>query len=70
MLALQGADDEYGSTAQLQRIAAGVGAAARTVLIPDCAHEPHVQAREAVMDEVLGFIENIKAVPAPPDSAV
>jgi len=70
VLALQGADDEYGSVAQLHRIAAGVGAAARTVLIPDCAHEPHVQAREAVMDAALGFIENITAAPAPLDSAV
>ncbi|MDA0230147.1 MAG: alpha/beta hydrolase [Proteobacteria bacterium] len=70
VLALQGADDEYGSAAQLQRIEAGIGAAAKTVLIPDCAHEPHVQAREAVMDETLGFIEIIKAALAPPDSAV
>ena len=70
VLALQGADDEYGSPEQLQRIEAGVGAAAKTVLIPDCAHEPHVQAREAVMDEALGFIETIKAAAQPPDAAV
>ena len=70
VLALQGADDEYGSAAQLRRIEAGVGASAKTVLIPDCAHEPHVQAREAVMEEALAFIESIKEAPAPPDSAV
>ena len=70
VLALQGADDEYGSAAQLQRIQTGVGAAAKTILIPDCAHEPHVQAREAVMEEALGFIANIKAAGEPPDMAV
>jgi len=70
VLALQGTDDEYGSAAQLQKIEAGVGAAAKTMLIPDCAHEPHVQAREAVMEEALAFIETIKEAPAPPDSAV
>ena len=70
VLALQGADDEYGSAEQLQRIEAGVGAGAKTVLIPDCAHEPHGQAREAVMDQALGFIENLKPAPEPPDAAV
>ena len=70
VLALQGADDEYGSIAQLHRIESGVGASAETVIIPDCAHEPHVQAREAVMEEALAFIETIKELPAPSDSAV
>ena len=77
VLALQGADDEYGSAEQLHRIKAGVGEAAKTVLIPECAHEPHVQARETVMDEAIGFIESIKAeeisnteAPEPPDVAV
>ena len=59
VLAMQGADDEYGSAEQLLRIEAGVAAAARTILIPDCAHEPHVQARETVMDEAINFIETI-----------
>ena len=69
VLALQGADDEYGGPEQLQRIETGVGAAAKTVLIPDCAHEPHVQAREAVMAESIDFIETVKAA-APTDAAV
>jgi len=60
VLALQGADDEYGTGAQLQRIEAGVGDKARTVLIPECAHVPHVQAREIVMEEALSFIAGVK----------
>ena len=60
VLALQGADDEYGTAEQLERIKAGVGEAARTVLIPDCAHTPHVEAREAVMEETINFIQDIK----------
>ena len=60
VLAMQGADDEYGTPEQLERIKAGVGEAAKTVLIPECAHTPHVEARETVMDEAINFIQDIK----------
>ena len=60
VLALQGADDDYGTPAQLEKIKAGVGDGAKTVLIPECAHTPHVEARETVMDEVINFIQDLK----------
>ena len=60
VLAMQGADDEYGTPEQLERIKAGVGEAAKTVLIPECAHTPHVEARETVMDEAINFIQDLK----------
>jgi pimeloyl-ACP methyl ester carboxylesterase len=42
--ALQGADDEYGTHAQLQAISAGVAGPVETRIIPACAHDPHQQA--------------------------
>ena len=69
VLALQGANDEYGTPAQLEKIKAGIGDAAKTVVLPDCAHEPHVQAREAVMEESIGFIEKVKGEAEEPPTA-
>ena len=60
VVALQGADDEYGTPEQLERIKAGIGDTAKTVLIPNCAHTPHVESRETVMDEAINFIKDIK----------
>jgi pimeloyl-ACP methyl ester carboxylesterase len=60
VLALQGADDEYGTPEQLSRIEAGVGESARTLLIPECGHVPHDQARETVMEAALDFIAEVK----------
>lgn len=56
LLALQGADDEYGTPAQLQAIAAGVSGPVETVLIADCGHVPHHQARERVLAAMTRFI--------------
>jgi len=60
VLALQGADDNYGTPEQLERIKTGIGDHAKTVLIPKCAHEPHVQARKTVMDAAVNFLQDIK----------
>ena len=60
VLALQGEEDEYGTSEQLRRIEAGVGERARTLLIPNCSHVPHVQAREIVMAAALGFIADVR----------
>ncbi len=38
---IQGVDDEYGSPAQLRAIAAQVGGAVETHLLPGCGHVPH-----------------------------
>lgn len=49
VVALQGAQDEYGSVAQLDAIAAGVSGPVVTRLLPDCRHIPHFQATDAVL---------------------
>lgn len=56
LLVLQGMNDEYGSTNQVEGIAAGVSGPVKTKLIPDCGHVPHFQAPDAVLTEMTRFI--------------
>jgi len=59
VLALQGAADDYGTPAQLDAIARGVSGPVETVLIPDCGHGPHIEARGVMLARVTGFVENL-----------
>jgi pimeloyl-ACP methyl ester carboxylesterase len=49
VLAIQGLQDEYGTLAQIEAIQANCDGEVETCLIPNCAHEPHVQASEAAI---------------------
>ena len=59
VLAIQGMDDEYGLPDQARDIATGVGGPGLAWLVPDCRHEPHRQAAEAVLDRCTRFIQGI-----------
>ncbi len=41
VLAIQGADDQYGTLAQLDAVARGVAGPFEQVVLPDCGHSPH-----------------------------
>ena len=56
VLALQGADDEYGTLEQLDSIARSAGHAVRTELLPGCGHSPHRDRPEAVIALVTDFL--------------
>ena len=56
VMALQGADDEYGTPKQLAWIAGAVSGPVDTLLIPKCAHVPHFQARQTVMNALTEFV--------------
>lgn len=60
VLAIQGADDEYGLPAQLDAIVDGVAGPAERLLVPDCAHDPHHQARAVVLDRMAGFVRSLR----------
>lgn len=47
LMAIQGADDQYGTPAQLEAIARGAGGPCETQLLPDCGHTPHREAEAA-----------------------
>jgi pimeloyl-ACP methyl ester carboxylesterase len=59
VLAVQGADDEYGLPAQLDAIVAAVAGPAARVLIPNCAHDPHHQARRVVVERIAAFVRSL-----------
>jgi pimeloyl-ACP methyl ester carboxylesterase len=60
VLAIQGANDEYGLPAQLDAIVAGVAGPAERALIPNCAHDPHHQARAVVLERIARFVRSLR----------
>ena len=69
ILAIQGEDDEYGTMAQIEAIAAGATAAPDVELLKlaDCRHSAHKDQTVAVIEAINRFVENldIGAPPAP-----
>lgn len=57
VLLIQGCDDEYGTLAQLDRIAIRVPEASR-LEIPDCGHSPHLECQDAVLAAVRAFLRD------------
>jgi pimeloyl-ACP methyl ester carboxylesterase len=60
VLAIQGINDEYGTAAQVDAIVRQVSGPVQGLLIPDCGHIPHHQARERVLSEIIRFIPSLK----------
>jgi pimeloyl-ACP methyl ester carboxylesterase len=56
VLAIQGADDEYGLPSQLAAIVDGVSGLSESAMIPDCAHDPHHQAPTVVLERMTRFV--------------
>ena len=56
LLVIQGRDDEYGTPAQVEAIVKQAGGPARPLIIPDCGHIPHHQAREQVLAAAVPFV--------------
>ena len=55
VLALQGADDPYGTEAQLQVLARHVRSPLETRLIPGARHSPHLEAKDTTLTAIAGF---------------
>lgn len=56
LLVIQGEDDEYGTIAQVESIRSKVSGRVESLLIPNCGHSPHHQAREIVLQGIRHFI--------------
>jgi len=56
VLVVQGEDDEYGTRAQVDAIAAGITGPTELLWLPGCGHVPHHQARETVLAATERFI--------------
>lgn len=55
-LAIQGEEDQYGTKAQIEAIGAQTGSGARTLLIPNCRHSPHLEQGEVVLQAIHSFV--------------
>jgi len=60
VLAIQGADDEYGTMEQLERIARAVPDV-ELVELADCRHSPHRDQPDAVLEAMTRFVDRITA---------
>jgi pimeloyl-ACP methyl ester carboxylesterase len=58
-LVVQGKDDEYGTSKQLDAINAGVSGASETLVLEACGHSPHIDRRGAVEAATVSFLERL-----------
>lgn len=59
VLCIQGEDDEYGTAAQVEAIAAQVPQA-EIVMLPNCKHSPHRDQPEKTLAAMAGFIAGLR----------
>jgi pimeloyl-ACP methyl ester carboxylesterase len=64
VLALQGADDPYGTDEQLRTLERVATCPVETRLMGAARHAPHLEARQATLDAVAPFVRNALMVPA------
>jgi pimeloyl-ACP methyl ester carboxylesterase len=60
VLVIHGKDDHYGSEDQVGAIASQVAGPATSLIIPNCAHIPHKEAKDRVVREMTGFIRTLR----------
>lgn len=60
MLVIQGLDDEYGTLAQIERIAALARGPVAQVRLENCGHSPHRDQEAAVLDAIQQFVRELE----------
>ncbi|MEO7094825.1 MAG: alpha/beta hydrolase [Polyangiales bacterium] len=63
-LVIQGEDDEYGTRAQVDEIAAKNRGPVTVRMLPACGHAPHRDQPELTLREILTFLTSIGVTPA------
>jgi len=61
VLAIQGADDEYGTLAQIDAIERGVSGPFERLVLADCKHSPHRDQETATLEAMARFIERVRS---------
>ncbi len=59
LLVIQGANDQYGTIDQVKTIAAKVSGDVQQEIIENCAHVPHAEAQEVVLELMSDFIARL-----------
>lgn len=57
VLAIQGTEDPYGSSAQVASIQAGCGSRVTVRMVDDCGHAPHLEKRGLVLPVIRDFVQ-------------
>ena len=65
VLAIQGHDDQYGTMAQLDRIARGVGGPCELLKLADCGHAPQRDQRAAVITAIAALYRSTTGAATP-----
>lgn len=60
VLLIQGADDQYGTLAQIEAITRHVRGPVEQVILPDCGHSPHVDQKEATLEAIAKFAARVQ----------
>ena len=63
LLAIQGADDHYGTPRQVETIVTASAGPAEALMVPDCGHTPHHEAEDRVLAAMTAFISRYKDRP-------
>ncbi len=66
VLAIHGTVDEYGTVAHVERIARNTSGKTIPLVVNECGHVPHLQARETVLDSMANFIRQHGNCPVKP----
>ncbi|SCA55844.1 putative Predicted hydrolase or acyltransferase alpha/beta hydrolase fold protein [Candidatus Terasakiella magnetica] len=59
LLVIQGINDEYGTQHQVQSIVENSSGPATPFMVPDCAHIPHFQSQDLVLQSMVNFIAKL-----------
>lgn len=59
VLLIQGEDDQYGTAAQVKAIARQVNGPVETVMLPNCAHSPQVDQKQATVEKIANFVDGL-----------
>jgi pimeloyl-ACP methyl ester carboxylesterase len=62
-LVIQGRDDEYGTTKQVEAIARSVKDGVEALMLDSCGHAPHVDCRDRVLEASVAFLHRMRATP-------
>ena len=58
-LIIQGADDEYGTLAQVEAAQSAMTATLSTAVLPHCRHSPHRDQPEATLEAIAAFLSRL-----------
>ena len=64
VLAVQGADDQYGTMAQIEALGAGLYSPLDVEILDDCRHSPHIQQSEKTLAVVGDFVARLDRIEA------